>query len=109
MLFTYRVDCWVRPRSGFDLAKKNSSLSFIKKFATTFEGPFNNTFKDLISSFEKVSEGYVIKSLKLESDSLVTSLEKELLPEIQKEYPEAKIISWSMLPVHVEEIQNYAE
>jgi len=40
---------------------------------------------------------------------LVTSLEKELLPEIQKEYPEAKIISWSMLPVHVEEIQNYAE
>jgi len=106
-VFTYKVDCWVKPHSGFDIATKNKSFDIIKR-SSPEKNPLKNLLTNFLSDFEREGKNLVIKSFVLESDSIVTNIYKEILPEIQKKNPEASIISWSMLPVFVEKELVYA-
>lgn len=96
-MFYYKVDCWVPPRSGFDIVKKNQAFEFIKSIADKLSTGSAEKIEELLNDLKKNSEGLVLKTFTLESDSLVHSPEAEFLEEIQKEYPEAKIASWDQI------------
>ena len=111
MPYRYYVQCWVRPSSGHDVVRKNRIMSLLKEIASlkSFQEMARDVFpvdvevtdkkfQSAIQRFEEQHEGLVVEPLVLESDNEITDAEKELLPEIQKKYPEAKIFSWEKMP-----------
>jgi hypothetical protein len=96
MPFKYIVQCWITPRSGFDLAKKG-------RIAQLFRSVMRDTFSDdkkvetAINNFEKTHEGLVLESLTVETDTEIIDPDSEILPEIRKKYPEAVIFSCKMV------------
>ena len=96
MLYRYRVDCWVNPKSGFELAEQNT---FMFKFKKLIGELFSNNppFQKAISSFSKNYEGMVLQSLIIESDKLYEENEEEIVAEVKKKYLEAIIVSHTIL------------
>jgi hypothetical protein len=47
----------------------------------------------VVSEFEKEHDGMVLEPLIIETDTKITNPERQILPEIQKTYPDAKILS----------------
>ena len=95
-MYHYRVDCWVPPSSGFDLVQKNQARKFIESIADRMSEENGKKIKTYLEMFEKESEGMVLKTFTLESDSSVTDPEKEFLAEIDKRYPGAKLAYWEV-------------
>lgn len=64
------------------------------------EETFVNDVKieETIKNFEKMHEGLVLEPLMLESDTEIEDPVKEILPEIQKTYPEAILFSCDKIP-----------
>jgi hypothetical protein len=108
-MYAYKVDCWVRPRSGFDLAKKTQSFQTMKKEASKIHSSFKIIMGKMIEAFEDMGDGCVIKSFMIETDSIINDAGKEILHEIKKEYPEAKLISCSLYTTRVEKGMFYAK
>lgn len=114
MQYKYLLVCWVRPRSGYDLARKNRVMKLIKEILSleSFKDIAKDMFpedieitdeklQDGLNRFEKLHDGMVIEPFIMESDTLVKDPEKELLPEIQKDHPEATIFSFKMIPQQI--------
>lgn len=97
----YLVYCWIRPQSGFDLASKNKLMEMFREYIEThFEN--RHDFDDLDKArarFEEQNDGLVVKDFILETDEEVSDCEEQLMPEIRKTYPEAKLLSWQPLPI----------
>lgn len=102
MAHKYLVQCWIKPQSGFDLAQKNRIMSLFKEIMTETM-PNDPKLDEALKRFEKSHDGMVLEPMIIESDKEVTDPEKELLPEIQKSYPEAVIFSWEPAPKFVKE------
>jgi hypothetical protein len=96
-VYYYKVDCWVPPRSGFDLIQKNQARDFIFSIADRMSERNGKRIKQYLNRFEEESKGFVLKTFTLESDKFVTDPEKEFLGEINKKYPEAKIAHWKVI------------
>jgi hypothetical protein len=96
MLYTYRVDCWVNPKSGFELAKQNKYLARFKKVIRALFSE-NQPFQKALDSFGKNYEGMVLESLIIETDQLYEDSQVEIESEIKRKYPEAIIISHTIL------------
>lgn len=96
-MYYYKVDCWIPPRSGYDLMKKNKALQFIESIADTLSDKKKEKFKELLKNFEDQSDGMIIKTFILESDKPVIAPKNEFLKEIKKECPQAKLSSWELL------------
>ncbi len=93
MMNKYEVYTWINPRSGFDLAETNAIQ---KNFKEIIEERFpDNTqaFKALERLFN-CKKGMVINETIVESDTPVKNPIKELMPEINKLYPEAIYITY---------------
>jgi hypothetical protein len=100
MSHKYLVRCWVSPQSGFDLAQKNKIMTLFREMMTqTYD---TEEIENAIKKFEKENEGKVLLPLIIESDTKVTDIKKQILPEIQKKYPGANILSVEELPVCVQ-------
>jgi len=96
MLYRYRVDCWVNPKSGFELAEQNT---FMARFKKVIGDLFSNNppFQTAIDSFGKRYDGMVLQSFIIESDKMYEDNEEEIVTEIRKKVPEAIIISNTIL------------
>ena len=96
MIYTYRVDCWVSPKSGFDLAEKNK---FLKKFKNALRDMLseNIPFQRALENFGKKYEGMVLESVIVETDKIYEDNEEEILSEIKKRYPGAVACSHTIL------------
>jgi serine phosphatase RsbU (regulator of sigma subunit) len=103
MVFKYVVHCWVHPRSGFDLVKKNRVMEL---FRSVMEDAFDedDEVERAVKKFEKSHEGLVLERICMESDTEIIDIQKEVLPVIQKEYPDATIFSCDLIaePVSTE-------
>jgi hypothetical protein len=96
MLFTYRVDCWVPPKSGFDLAEQNHFMREFKKAIKTLLSK-NKPFQSALENFGKNHAGMVLESVIIESDKMYEDNEEEIISEIKKKYRGAIIISHCIL------------
>lgn len=100
----YLAQCWIRPRSGFDLTHKNILLQeFREKLGEAFPG--DKRVLKALKTFENKYDGMVLKDFIAESDTVVQNSVKEILPEIRKDYPEAELLTCSKLP----DILSYKE
>ena len=97
MPYKYLVQCWIHPRSGFDVAKKSRIMEL-------FRSIMKETFSDdarvdtTIEKFNRTHEGLVLEPFIVESDIKINDPEKEILPEIQKTHPEATVFSCGLMP-----------
>lgn len=96
MIYRYRVDCWVPPRSGFDLAEFHNATERIKKALKVLFGKETATER-AVDVFNSGHEGMVLESLVVESDKPFKENEKEIKQSIQKRFPEAEIISHQII------------
>lgn len=96
MTYTYRVDCWVNPKSGFELAKQNKFLDRFKKVIRALFSE-NKSFQSALDTFGKSYEGMVLESLIIETDQIYEDNQQEIESEIKKKYPEATIISHTIM------------
>lgn len=97
MVYKYLVQCWITPRTGFDLAKKSHIMQLFKSIMEeTF--PDDVKVEDAVKRFAESHDGLILEPLVIESDTEVIDFQKEILPEIQKTYPEATIFSCEKMP-----------
>jgi hypothetical protein len=96
MIYRYRIDCWVNPKSGFELAEQNT---FMLKFKKLIRDLFSNNppFQEAIDKFGNKYDGMVLQSLIVETDKIYEDSEEEIIAEIKKKMPEAIIISHTIL------------
>jgi hypothetical protein len=99
----YLVQCWISPQSGFDLARKNHTMEIFRKvleshfeYADYYEG-----IEKAMTRFEKTHDGLILEPIVLETDEDVTDCEAQLMPEIRKKYPEAKLLNCQPWPINV--------
>lgn len=96
MKYQYDVLCWVPPKSGFELRDKHIILENLRKSLKKLaKDEISGLVQHIDSSIDKfISEydGLVVEFLRIESDKIITNPEKEILPEIHKDFPGAKII-----------------
>jgi hypothetical protein len=96
MLYTYRVDCWVNPKSGFELAKQNKFMARFKKVVRLLLSE-NQLFQKALDNFGRSYEGMVLESVMVETDKMYEDNQQEIEVEIRKKYPEAIIISHTIM------------
>ena len=96
MFYTYRVDCWVNPKSGLDLAEQNKFLMKFKKALSTLLTD-NKPFQRALCNFGKNHEGMVLESLIVETDKLYEDNEEEITKSVKEKYPEAILSSHTIL------------
>jgi hypothetical protein len=96
-MYYYKVDCWVPPKSGFDIQKKNQAFNFIEELANKLPDGSGKKIKEYLEGFREESKGMVLKSLTLESDTPVGDPEIEFMEAIIKESPEARIANWELI------------
>lgn len=96
MLYRYRVDCWVPPRSGFDLAEFHEATRRIKQALKVLFG-LGTATEHAVNAFSSGHEGMVLESLVIESDKPFKENEKEIKQGIQKRFPGAEIVSHQMI------------
>jgi hypothetical protein len=95
-MYTYRVDCWVNPKSGLDLSEQNRFLIKFKKMMSSLL-PENNQFQKALDNFAADIEGMVLESIIVESDVVYEKNEKEIINAIRRKRPEAVIASHTKL------------
>lgn len=96
MIYRYRVDCWINPRSGFDLAEFSSITKKIKKaLSVLFSG--SSIPERAINAFSKNHEGMVLESLIIDSDKPFKENIEEIKDKIQKRFPGSEVISYEMI------------
>ena len=104
-MYQYRIDCWVPPKSGWDLLKKNE---FIKTVESTFESMEEDQpekteeIKQLFNKFIEEGEGYVLDTIIIESDTPIQSInecEQKIMPLIRQKNPYAKLVGCVLMPV----------
>jgi hypothetical protein len=99
----YTILFWAYPKSGFDIIKKNDILKLFREIA----GEALSGDPDLINKllqFESEHEGLVLYNETIESNTEIVDPEIEVMPTIQKAYPEANYII--MLPLTVPDKNN---
>ena len=96
-MYRYLVQCWIRPRSGFDLSRKNLIMEMFREIMVN-SYPNDEELNKAVKAFEKESEGLIVEPLVIETDHEIMNCEEELMPEIRKNYPEAKMLSWDKVP-----------
>lgn len=95
MIYKYYVDCWVNPKSGFDLAEFSKATKKIKKIVGklfNFHQP-----EKIIDKFRSGHENMVIERLVIMSDKPYEDNIEEINEKIQKQFPGAEIISYQEL------------
>ena len=96
MLYRYRIDCWVYPKSGFELAEQNGFMDKFKKLVGDLFSN-NTSVQDAVDNFGNKYEGMILQSLIIESDKNYEDNEDEIITEIRKRIPEAIIASHTIL------------
>jgi hypothetical protein len=101
MKHQYMVYCWIYPKSGFDLAQKNKIME-VFKMAMSANFSDDAKMTEEVEKFSNEFKEYILEPIVIESDTEVTDPEKEIMPEIRKEHPEAKLLSIQPMPRVVE-------
>ena len=95
MKYKYLLQCWVRPHSGFDLAKKNKIITIFKNITSTLYP--SEALNTAIKKFEKTNEGLIVEPFTIDSNKIIKNPEEDVMPEIRVRYPEAKLLSFELL------------
>ena len=94
----YLVDCWIRPRSGFDLREHNMMLSFVRDMFSSFDSENGTDLSEKMEVVDKQHEGMVIHTFTVDLDKKIIDYEKDVLAEIRKNYHEAELITCTYVP-----------
>lgn len=95
---SYMVQCWVRPRSGFDLVRKNKILASFRQAAEGTIGDPESVSR-AIALFEKDHEGMVLEPLIIDIPSGCSDPAIKLLKIARTKYPEAVLSTWEEVTV----------
>lgn len=93
----YMVYCWIYPKSGFDLAQKNKIME-VFKMAMSAHFSDDAKMTEEVEKFSREFDEYILDPIVIESDTEVVDPEKEIMPEIRKDHPEAKLLSIQSMP-----------
>lgn len=96
MVYKYRIDCWIPPRSGYEVISYNNTTKKIKSALKVIFGQSFNVDK-AVDAFNKNLEGLIPECLIVESDKPFNSNQNEIDTEIQKRYPGAVIVAHHIL------------
>lgn len=96
-LYRYRVDVWIRPISGFELAKFHAAAKEIRNLFSTHKD-FNSLEK--ADKFYKNHKGMILEFLIIETDKPYHENEKEIETAIKERFPGAEIIAHYRLKKH---------
>lgn len=104
-MFRYLVLCRVYPESGMDLAKSNKVLNVLEKSlismsegSSGLEQTLSNDVLEAIHKYREKSEGYILEVVPIVSENKISDPEKEMMPDIRKEYPEAELVRYVRIP-----------
>lgn len=89
----YRVLFWAFPKSGFDLARKNTIMSMFRETLP------DEMLSEQLKRFEEKNDGLVIYEEVIESDDTDPDPDREVMPIIKKKFPDAQYIV--MIPITV--------
>lgn len=95
--YRYRVDVWIRPRSGFELADFHAAAKRIRNLLSTHKGP---KALEKVDKFYEQHKGMVLEFLVIETDKPYAENEKEIEEAIEKRFPGAEIIAHHQLDHH---------
>jgi len=96
-MYRYSVLCWIAPKSGHQVINRNKLMErFREELANKY--PNNEDIEKAVDRFDLNNDGMVLKSFVLDSDAEITDCATELMPEIFKEHPEAKLLMWERIP-----------
>jgi hypothetical protein len=93
---SYMVQCWIRPRSGFDLARKSRILASFRQAA---EGTLADAeaVGRAISMFERDHEGMVLEPVIIDIPRVGKDPGADLIKIARKKYPEAILSTWEQI------------
>lgn len=103
-MYQYRIDCWVPPKSGFDLAKKAQFVSTIQSIFESMEADSPEQVEELRNTFNKFleeGEGCVLDTIVIETDTPINSAndyEQILLPLVRQKNMYAKLVGCTLIP-----------
>lgn len=96
MDYKYLVLCWVPPKSGFELMTKHTIIENLRKElkenVIDEKSDLIQHIDSFINNFISEYNGLVIDMIPMESNEIITDPEKQLLPEIKKNIPDAELI-----------------
>ncbi len=92
----FSVLFWSVPKSGFDVARKNTVLNLFKEILENSIDP-DSWDPEKMKRFEEVNDGLVIYEEVIETDKKNPDVEKEIMPVIRKKYPGAKFIALRLI------------
>jgi hypothetical protein len=95
---SYIVQCWIRPRSGFDLVRKNKVITSFRHAAEGTLGDPESVGR-AITLFEKDHEGMVLEPLIIELPISCRDPASELIKRARTKYPEAELSTWEEVTV----------
>lgn len=90
---SYMVQCWIRPRSGFDLARKNQVINTFRQAAEGTLGDSESVGR-AIALFEKDHEGMVLEPLIVDLPDNCPNPKEALIKAARTKYPEAELSTW---------------
>jgi len=93
-MFRYMVLCLIKPKSGFDLARRNKVMDMFKE-AVADSYPH---LEEMTKKFDDQSDGMIFEPFVMETDREIANCETELMPEIRKNHPEAKLLFCEKMP-----------
>jgi len=88
--YQYSVLFWGHPKSGFDVANYNTTISMLDELAKENPQLKVNSSKEL-NEIKTTSDGFVPYEEVVESDTEIVDPEKEVMPTIREKYPEARL------------------
>lgn len=92
----YLVECWINPPSGFELARKNRIIALFRELMSS-RYPDDKAIERAVARFEKETDGFILEPLFIESDKMVADYETELMPEVRKKYPRARLYNCELI------------
>lgn len=99
MLYQYQVNCWIHPKSGFDLSNYHKVS---KKITAAMKSLFNDEdsedyVEEAINELSRKHEGMILIPLIVDSDKPYEKNTKEIERGIKKKFPDAIIDSHHIL------------
>ena len=97
-MYQYKINCWVPPKSGKDLIKKNEFIKLVNDTILSMKEEYSPEINNIKGSFDEFinkGDGYVMETITIESDTPVQSIlecEQKILPLIQQKSPYAKLV-----------------
>jgi len=102
-MYQYKVNCWVPPKSGKDIIKKNEFIKLVNDIISSMKEDYAPEIDDIKNTFDKFIDegsGYILETITIESDTPIQSIfecEQKIMPLIRQKNPYAKLVGCTQI------------